>query len=317
MFASSLTRSLLGVVALLLSTSLARAEFGGLRDNGAFFSEPAKAEASRNIGEIGKRFKKDLVIETFQGIPEDFKSGVDLRNRASVNRFFEQWTVRQARQQGVNGIYILLSKEPAHLQVVVGNETQNKAFTLQDRDALVATMLARLRNKQNDEALLAGVNFVAATMKSHAVARSGGPAPKRSETANAESSPWGWVLAAVLGAVAAWVVVGIIRSIFRAGGNTGGAAAAPASGGGRVFQFAPRRHVWRGGRDVALRSVFGAPWLRRWIRSGAQGRGRCWILGQGHRLLRLRRQLQRRFGRWRHRWWRFWRRGFLRSPRRA
>jgi uncharacterized protein len=235
MFASSLTRSLLGVVALLLSTSLARAEFGGLRDNGAFFSEPAKAEASRNIGEIGKRFKKDLVIETFQGIPEDFKSGVDLRNRASVNRFFEQWTVRQARQQGVNGIYILLSKEPAHLQVVVGNETQNKAFTLQDRDALVATMLARLRNKQNDEALLAGVNFVAATMKSHAVARSGGPAPKRSETANAESSPWGWVLAAVLGAVAAWVVVGIIRSIFRAGGNTGGAAAAPASGGGGFF----------------------------------------------------------------------------------
>ena len=235
MFASSLTRSLLGVVALLLSTSLARAEFGGLRDNGAFFSEPAKAEASRNIGEIGKRFKKDLVIETFQGIPEDFKSGVDLRNRASVNRFFEQWTVRQARQQGVNGIYILLSKEPAYLQVVVGNETQNKAFTLQDRDALVATMLARLRNKQNDEALLAGVNFVAATMKSHAVARSGGPAPKRSEAANAESSPWGWVLAAVLGAVAAWVVVGIIRSIFRAGGNTGGAAAAPASSGGGFF----------------------------------------------------------------------------------
>jgi uncharacterized membrane protein YgcG len=235
MFTSPLTRSLLGVAALLLSTSLARAEFGGLRDNGAFFSESAKAEASRNIGEIGKRFKKDLVIETFQETPDALKPGVEKQDRATVNRLFEQWAMQQARQQKVNGIYVLITKVPAHLQVVVGNETQTRAFTLQDRDALVATMLARLRNKQNDEALLAGVNFVAATMKSHAIARSGNAAPKKSEAANAESSPWGWVLAAVLGAVAAWVVVGIIRSIFRAGGNAGGAAAAPAAGGGGFF----------------------------------------------------------------------------------
>ena len=47
-----------------------------------------------------------------------------------------------------------------HIQIVVGNETQNKAFTRLDRDNLASLMLNKLRQKKNDEALLEGVNFV-------------------------------------------------------------------------------------------------------------------------------------------------------------
>ena len=219
------------VFTLLLGPSVARAEVGVIRDNGAFFSESAKSEASRQIGEISSRFKKDLVIETFQTIPADLKQGVNLQDRAAVSRMFEQWTLSQARQQRVNGIYILLSKEPAHLQVVVGNETQKNLFTLRDRDALVASMLARLRGKQNDEALHDGVNFIAATMKSRVVARSPGTVQAASKAPAEAPDQWGWVVPALIGFVVAWIVVGLIRSMMRGGGSAAAPGASAGSGG--------------------------------------------------------------------------------------
>lgn len=219
-------------IALLLGTSLSRAERGVILDNAAFFSDSAKAEASRQLLDVGLRYKKEVVIETFKGIPDDVSKGVNLQDRAAVNRMFEQWTLRQARQQRVNGIYILLSKEPSHLQVVIGDSTQQTLFTAKDRAVLVDVMLARLRNKQPDEALLQGVNVIASSMKSHVVARARPPAQNHPATATEDSNPWGWVIAAVVGFLAAWLVVGIIRSIFSGGGSAGGTAATPGSGGG-------------------------------------------------------------------------------------
>ena len=226
-------RLLAGIaIALLLGTSLSRAERGIILDNGAFFSDSAKAEANRQLLDVGLRFKKEVVIETFKTIPDDVTKGVNLQDRAAVNRMFEQWTIRQARQQRVNGIYILLSKEPSHLQVIIGDGTQQTLFTSKDRTVLVDVMLARLRTKQYDEALLQGVNVIASAMKSHVVAHSRPAVQNRATTATEDSNPWGWVIAAVLGFLAAWLVVGIIRSIFSGGGAAGGTAAAPGSGGG-------------------------------------------------------------------------------------
>ena len=229
------TRALFAVtVALLLSSTVARAQLGGIHDQGAFFSDAARADASRQITEIGSRFRKDLVIETFATVPEGIKAGVNLQDRLAVNRMFEEWTIRQARQRRVNGIYILLSKDPAHLQVVVGNETQATLFSLKDRDALVGSMLTRLRAKQNDAALLQGVSFVAATMKTQATMRNREPEQARA-TAPAPAdapNPWGWVIAALLGFGAAWLVVGIVRALFRSGSAAGGVGAAPGAGGG-------------------------------------------------------------------------------------
>ena len=217
--------------ALLVSPVESRAERGVIIDGGGFFSDSAKAEANRQLLELGMRFKKEVVIETFKGIPARVTQGVNLEDRAAVNRMFEMWTLELARQQRVNGIYVLLSKEPAHLQVIIGNETQRTLFTGKDRAVLVEVMLAKLRNKQSDEALLQGVGVIASAMKSHLIDRSQSAAQNREAVKNEESSPWGWVLAAVVGFLVAWLLVGIIRSMFSGGGNAGGMAA-PGSGGG-------------------------------------------------------------------------------------
>ena len=226
--------ALAAVAALLLGASTAHAEMGGIRDNGAFFSASAKTEAQRNIGEIGKRFSKDVVIETFSEIPQDLKAGADLTSKTAMNRFYEEWAVKQAKQQRVNGIYILLVKAPPHLQILVGNETQRNAFSLKDRDALLSLMLAKLRNKQNDDALLEGVNFVNATLRAHQPARGRTAAGGGRSEAPGSSH---WILTALLVGVGVWVVLRIVRAVFAGGGGGGGGAYAgggmtPGPGGG-------------------------------------------------------------------------------------
>lgn len=221
------------VVAMLLGASAAHADMGAIRDNAAFFSARAKTEALRNIGEIGRRFNKDLVVETFSEIPHDIKQGVDLNNKAALSRLYEQWAEKQAKLQRVNGIYILLLKEPSHLQILVGNETQRNAFTLKDRDALVTLMLAKLRNKQNDDALLEGVNYVNATMRSHLPDRGRATATGRHVEAPSSSH---WFLTIIVVALVVWVVLRILGAIFAGSGGGGGAYSggqmAPGYGGG-------------------------------------------------------------------------------------
>lgn len=260
-------RVVLALAVLLSGSPVAHAETGAIRDNAAFFSTPAKTEALRNIRDIGQRFRKDLVVETFAEIPADLRQGAELSNKAAMARLYEQWAVRQAKQQAVNGIYVLLVKQPAHLQVLVGNDTQKVAFTLADRDALTNLMLAQLRNKQNDQALLEGVRFVQATLRAHLPERGRAPATAIRST---HSSPTHWILAAVLGLVAVWVVMRILGALFAGGGGGGGGypggAMAPGGGGGGGFlsnmlggmfgaaagmwmydQFSGRSSQWGGG----------------------------------------------------------------------
>lgn len=205
------------LAAVLITTGAVRAASGGIHDNGAFFSEKARAEASRIIGDLGRSVKKDVVIETFQEIPADAKGGAIFADKAATNQFFEQWAAKQAREQNVNGIYILLVKQPAHLQAVVGNQTLKQAFTSADRDTLVSTMLTRLRARQNDSALLEGVNFAAATMRAHATGTTRGEA----RPAGQESST-GWILPLLIGGVVLWLVFGLLRSLLGGGANPAG-----------------------------------------------------------------------------------------------
>ena len=215
--------------ALLLGSATSRAERGIILDGGGFFSDAAKLEANRQLLDLGVRFKKEVVIETFKSVPAEISQGVNLQDGAAVNQMFESWTLQQARQQRVNGIYILLSKEPAHLQVIIGNETQRTLFSLKDRAVLIEVMLGKLRSKQPDDALLQGVNVIASAMKSHSMERAQPRAQNRPALQKEEPSPWGWVLAAVIGFLVAWLVVGLVRSMSSGGGGTG---TTPGSGGG-------------------------------------------------------------------------------------
>lgn len=235
MFHHSGLRSLfILITSLALGASVLHAAPAAIEDNGAFFTEQTKAEVAREIEELKANVKKDIAIETFQEIPGDIKNGVDMEDKAAVNRLFDQWATRQAKTKGVNGVYLLLVKSPAHLRIVVGNDTQKRAFTLQDRDRLIGKMLVKLRAKDFDGALLEGVNFISVTMRANAGGNSqAGIAPSTEAPAKSGGSSFS-ILTLLLIGLAVWVVIGVIRALF-GNRNAGGMGTPAMTGGGGGF----------------------------------------------------------------------------------
>ena len=189
------------------------------------------------IADAERTLHKDIAIETFREIPADLKAGVNVEDKTALKLFFQQWAARQAKDKRVNGVYLLLVKEPAHLQAVVGNDTQRLAFTLKDRDSLVPMMLGKLRVHQNDEALRDGVNFIFATMKSHTNPRAHtgtAPVPGASHPSQSSGGTTSWILPAIVIGVVVWLVIGLFRALS---GRMGGGApmGQPGGGGGGFF----------------------------------------------------------------------------------
>jgi len=237
-------------IPVLLAGTLVQAANVGVRDQAGFFSESATTAATRVISEIKTNLKRDLVIETYREIPAESRKGIDFQDKAAVKRAFETWSIQRARELGVQGVYVVITREPAHLQVAVGNETQRQAFTLADRGALVDRMLERFRSKQYDDALIAGVGFVRETLLANQApgSRSTGqsrnpatPPPAPSRTSETEAPRSGFSIFSTLVPIlllglAVIVVIRILSGgLFRRGSNAGMQPGVGGGGGGGGF----------------------------------------------------------------------------------
>jgi len=207
-------------VSLVLGVTASSARPVYIQDNGGFFSESAKAEASRSIANLEQKLHKEVFVQTFPGLPADVQRGVDLQDKAATARAIGQWALKEFKSSEVNGVYILLVKSPAHLEVEVGTDTQKQAFTLRDRGTLVNLMLADLRAKQYDEALVNGVNFVAQTMRADAPVGGRTTVAQPYDLRRPREHAGGHFLPIIIGLIVVWVVFRLVRSLFRGGGGT-------------------------------------------------------------------------------------------------
>lgn len=230
-------------VALLLSAASAPAAPLGVRDEAHFFSADAIRQADQTIQQINQRHQEDLLIETLPSVPQDKQDQLQQLGKA---KFFEQWANDRARQQGVNGVYVLITRDPTHLQAAVGNHTRQRVFTLQDRDELSKQLIAAFKIKQYDQGLISAVDFVSSRMDANggsAPARTGSAAPPvgaypqtNTPPTNAPTLPRG-TTGFHLGGIAC-VIIGVIlfivliRGIFgRSGGGRPGGYYPPGAGG--------------------------------------------------------------------------------------
>lgn len=211
---------LLAPLILLLSGIISHAASNGVRDDAHFFSANAIQQANQVIQQIDQRHQKDLLIETVPTITADKKDEYDPQNK---NTFFQRWADERAQQQGVNGVYILICKDPSHLQVEPGNKTRMRLFTLADRDQLSHRLLADFRQKQFDQGLMDAVQFVQQRMDTNSASSSTGsgsvPRGGMPTYGNTNSRQWsfGGVACLIIGIV---LLIVMIRGIFgRSGGG--------------------------------------------------------------------------------------------------
>src|SRR5579884_3425175 len=141
-----------------------------VRDDGKFFKADTVAKVNKEIQDIHDRYKKDVVVETYKSykdidVPETSKESVKLETKEERNKAFNEWALERARKLKVNGIYILICREPSHLQVEVGKNTLTKEFTAADRHKLDEILLNKSRDKKFDEGLEDGVDFIRTAMR--------------------------------------------------------------------------------------------------------------------------------------------------------
>ena len=146
----------------------------------------------------------------------------------------------------VNGVYVLICRDPSSLFVTSGNLTSQKEFTQADDDQLRNLMLPLMRQKQYDEALTKATDFVDSTVRQHQAqaSQSGGTRSAAAPLPGNESSPGNsssvpptvstsprtsggsiGIGTIVIFAVVVFIIIAVIRRILsaaRGGGTTYG-----------------------------------------------------------------------------------------------
>ena len=101
------------VWALLAGAALAAAP--EVRDQGKFFSPEALKKADEQIREIYRKYGQDVLVETYGTVPgEDVEKLKGMDNKARAE-FFEKWAKERARERVINGLYVLIIREPRYL----------------------------------------------------------------------------------------------------------------------------------------------------------------------------------------------------------
>ena len=167
----------------------------GVSDGGTFFRPETASEAGDIIRAIRQAYGRDVVVETYPSVPGDLK---DEFARDGKEKFYENWLNRRARERGVRGVFILMTREPGRVQVGVDAATRRRVFTVADRETLRGILTSAFRARQFDRGLLDGLRFVGRRMGENTAADRSPTVPVISVPALAAAVIWSGPNAAAL-----------------------------------------------------------------------------------------------------------------------
>jgi uncharacterized membrane protein YgcG len=147
------------LVAGLIFAGQAAAVAPEIKDDGKFFSPDTIKKANKLIREIARKYERDLLVETYAAVPMDQVERVKGMSRDERERFFRNWATDRAEATVVHGVYILVCKEPTHLEIIITAKARS-VFDKDTFDKLRELLLKHFREKHYDEGLLAAVDFV-------------------------------------------------------------------------------------------------------------------------------------------------------------
>jgi hypothetical protein len=125
-----------------------------VKDEAKLFGAKAIEEANGIIAKIRDKHKKDLMIETM--------------DKGPFAKEAPKWANNRALEQGIHGVYIVITKEPRHFEIVVTKKTRDLGLFLPgDRDKLAGILRENL-GKDRDDALLKVARFTSETLDERA-----------------------------------------------------------------------------------------------------------------------------------------------------
>jgi hypothetical protein len=129
-----------------------------VRDEGKFFSPETVKKADEQIREIYRKHGLDVVVETYKTVPgEDVEKLKAMDNRAR-GEFFLKYAKERAKERVVNGIYVIVTREPRHLLVGITGRGE-RSFSREFRSKAERAMIDEFMKGRFDDGLLALVKM--------------------------------------------------------------------------------------------------------------------------------------------------------------
>jgi hypothetical protein len=166
----------------IVVTPAARAQ---VHDNAQLFSPEAIRKADQRIEEMRRRFGKTLLIETLQAPPEECVKDINLGDAKMRDEFFAAWVDNAIDEAKLDGIYVLICREPKVVRVAVHPDSTTAVFTKRNQKFLHDLIIDRIqpdnpnqgdvqrlvnslrKKRRNDDGLLAAVDYVAGKLESN------------------------------------------------------------------------------------------------------------------------------------------------------
>jgi uncharacterized membrane protein YgcG len=136
-----------------------------IKDDGKFFSKEAVEKANKKIREIYEKYKKDVVVETLTALtPEQEKK---MKEDGGTAKYFNRLALARARELGLNGVCIVISRKPEYLRVHMDPGTQKTVFKTANQNETYKAIAAQFREGDFDRGLMDGLEAIEAAFKAN------------------------------------------------------------------------------------------------------------------------------------------------------
>jgi hypothetical protein len=163
-----------------------------IQDDAGFFSTDARQRNQQIVEQLAKDFRVDIVIETFSVMPAKWK---EQRKKSGDDKVAAQWAQENATAKDIDGVYILICREPPCLHVYAGPDADERGFGTSRAARLERQMRRALGKHRNDAALDDAVSFIAGDLQRNEAGQRGL-----------------WFLAIIGAGIAFWLLLVLIRS---------------------------------------------------------------------------------------------------------
>lgn len=143
--------------ALQSGASLAAAE---IRDDANLFTPAVRAAAEARLSQLEKQHRHGIVIETYATVPNGQVDSVKAMSPAAKEKFYGDWLKRRAGERKAEGLFILVTKEPGHVQPGVSRSLSQAGFDAAAKQAVMQSLLGGFRAKQFDAGLEQAVTTI-------------------------------------------------------------------------------------------------------------------------------------------------------------
>jgi hypothetical protein len=130
-----------------------------IQDEGKFFGPEFVAKTNEEIRDLFRRYGKDFLIETYPAVPADQAEKVRAMSSEEKNRFFHQWARERLRAKEVDGLCLLVCRDPTFLYIDVSGSARpalDESFIKE----LLKVVLSQFREKQYEQGVTEAVRRV-------------------------------------------------------------------------------------------------------------------------------------------------------------